>query len=341
MRTQAWIAGAAGLGLALVARACRTGGRYTFEGKTVVITGGSRGLGLVMARQFADEGAMLLLVARTGDDLARAADDVRTHHATANVHTLVADVRHPADAERIADAAVERTGRLDVLVNNAGIIQMGPLAHMTPADFDDALRTHFWGPLHIIRAALPHLRRQGGARIVNISSIGGRVAVPHLLPYCASKFALAGLSDGLRAELAADGIRVTTVCPGLMRTGSPVNALFKGQREREYAWFTIGGSMPLATIDASRAARQIVEACRRGDAELVITLPARLAIAARALAPEMVATAFELVHRMLPGPAGPDGDASERGREHESRLAGPSSPLTASTYAAAARNNEL
>ena len=75
--------------------------------------------------------------------------------------------------------------------------------------------------LYAINAALPHLRKRGGGRIVNISSFGGRVAVPHLVPYCASKFALAGLSDSLRAELAQDNIHVTTVCPGMMRTGSP------------------------------------------------------------------------------------------------------------------------
>ena len=85
---------------------------------------------------------------------------------------------------------------------------------MTVEDFEAAMRVHFWGPLYATLAALPHLRRQETARIVNISSIGGRIAVPHLAPYSASKFALAGLSDGLRAELAREKIYVTTVLPG-------------------------------------------------------------------------------------------------------------------------------
>ena len=94
-----------------------------------------------------------------------------------------------------------------MLVNNAGIIQVGPLEHMTIDDFEEAMATHFWGPLFTILAALPHMRGRGGRRIVNISSIGGKIAVPHLLPYTASKFALTGLSEGLRAELAGRASR--------------------------------------------------------------------------------------------------------------------------------------
>ena len=190
-----------------------------------------------------------------------------------------------------------------MLINNAGIIQAGPVDHMKLSDYEDAMDTHFWGPLYMVVAALPHMRRQGDGRVVNISSIGGRIAVPHLLPYSASKFALVGLSDGLRVELARDNIVVTTVCPGLMRTGSPVNAMFKGQRPQEYAWFAISDSLPLASIDARRAARQIVDACRRGDAELVITVQAKLAILARTLAPELFADVMTMMNGLLPGPA--------------------------------------
>ena len=199
--------------------------------------------------------------------------------------------------------------------------------------------THFWGPLYMTLAALPHMRSQGEGRIVNISSIGGRISVPHLVPYSASKFALTGLSDGLRYELARDNIVVTTVCPGLMRTGSPVNAMFKGQQPQEYAWFAISDSLPLASIDAGRAARQIIDACRRGDAELVITVQAKLAILARTLAPELFARVMTFINRLLPPPTGVDGDRLKLGRESESKWA--PSKLTAPTYRAAAENNEL
>lgn len=99
------------------------------------------------------------------------------------------------------------------------------------------------------------MRRQRGGRIVNVSSVGGKIGVPHLLPYTASKFALTGLSEGLRVELKRERILVTTVCPGLMRTGSPRNALFRGKHKREYAWFAIADSLPLLSISAESAAR--------------------------------------------------------------------------------------
>jgi short-subunit dehydrogenase len=330
--------GAVGIGAMILTQAWRRRTGYDFAGASVVITGGSRGLGLVMARHLADEGARLTLVARDEEELERAADDIRTRQPFAEVLTAVADIRTREDGERVIAEVLDRYGRVDVLINNAGIIQVGPIDHMKLSDYEDAMNTHFWGPLHTITAALPHMRRQGGGRIVNISSIGGRIAVPHMVPYSASKFALAGLSDGLRAELARENIVVTTVFPGLMRTGSPLNASFKGQRSQEYAWFAISDSLPLATIDAGRAARQIIDACRYGNAELIVTLQAKLAIVARTLAPEFVADALAMINGLLPGPT-PGGDDARRGRDSESKWA--PSPLTAPTYKAAGENNEL
>ena len=335
---QAVALGVVGVGALAVARAMRGRERFDFAGRSVLITGGSRGLGLVLARELAGAGARLTLVARDEGELQRAADDIRTRYPFAEILTAAADVRKRYEAERAIAQAVDRHGAIDVLVNNAGVIQVGPLDHMKLGDFEDAMNTHFWGPLYMVLASLPHMRRQGGGRIVNISSIGGRVAVPHLLPYSASKFALTGLSDGLRVELLKDDIVVTTVCPGLMRTGSPVNALFKGRRPQEYAWFAISDSLPLASIDAGRAARQIVAACRRGDAELVITVQAKMAVVARAVAPELFQDAMALMNGLLPGPAAADGDTARPGSESESAWA--PSVLTAPTYRAAEENNE-
>ena len=336
---QALAVGAAGIGALAMARAWRAREAYDFNGKSVVITGGSRGLGLVMAREFAAEGARLTLIARDEAELQRAETDIKTREPFAEVHTAVADVRKRYDAERAIGQTLERFGSVDVVINNAGIIQVGPIDHMKLADYEDAMNTHFWGPLYMMLAALPHMRRQGGGRIVNISSIGGKIAVPHLVPYSASKFALTGLSDGLRLELMRDNILVTTVCPGLMRTGSPVNAMFKGKRPQEYAWFAISDSLPLASINADRAARQILNACRRGDAELVITVQAKLAVLARAMAPELFQDAMAMMNGLLPGPSSADGDEARPGRESESEWA--PSTLTATTYKAAQKNNEM
>jgi NAD(P)-dependent dehydrogenase (short-subunit alcohol dehydrogenase family) len=205
-------------------------------------------------------------------------------------------------------------------------------------DFENAMATHFWGPLHMVLEVLPSMRRRGFGRIVNISSIGGRIGVPHLAPYTASKFALVGLSDAIRAELAPLGIRVTTVSPGLMRTGSPMNAEIKGQHEKEYAWFAVADSLPGLSIGAERAAAQIIESCRYGDPELTLSIPARAAVLVNAIAPAAVARLTELAVRILPRSTGAEGNVARRGRESESRWA--PSVATALSDQAAVLNNE-
>ena len=309
-----------------------------FAGRNVLITGGSRGLGLVLARQLAEEGARVCILARDEAELARARVQLEAAGA-ADLTTITGDVRRRTDVRAAIDTLLQSWSGIDVLINNAGVIQVGPLEHMTHEDFDNAMATHFWGPLHLMQECVPSMRRRGFGRIVNISSIGGRVAVPHLAPYCASKFALTGLSDAVRAELHQYGIRVTTVCPGLMRTGSPRNASIKGQHEAEYAWFAISDAMPGLSTSAENAARQIIEACRHGDPSLTITLPARAAIWANAMAPSLVAAATSAASRVLPGPTGSEGDRQKPGRASESRWA----PSLATTLGdkAAIQNNEI
>ena len=331
---------AAGLGAALIARAgARRRRALDFAGKVVVITGASRGLGLVLARQLAEEGARLALIARHETPLDRALMELSSRGA--DVHALVCDVRNRESVDAAVAAIVARFGRIDVLVNNAGVIQVGPLENMHEEDFKRAMDVHYYGALHMTLAALPHMRgdASAGRRIVNISSIGGKIAVPHLAPYVASKFALAGFSEALRAELRPEGIRVTTVVPGLMRTGSPRNIAVKGDHEDEYAWFVVLGSMPLLSIDARRAARQIVDAARHGDASLVITPAARAAVALEGIAPGLVAAAGALASRLLPAPADAAGDVEKRG--FESRPSWLPAFATAMTDRAAVRNNEM
>ncbi len=249
---------AGGLALWTALRALRRLSLPRFTGQSVFITGGSRGLGLLLAREFAAEGARLTLLARDPAGLAAAEEDLAGRGG--EVLTIACDVRDQTAVQDAIERAVEHYGRVDVLINNAGQIQVGPLDHMRLEDFADGLAVHLWGPLYTTLAVLPHMRRQRGGRIVNISSIGGRISVPHMLPYSASKFALAGLSDGLRAELTREKILVTSVFPGLMRTGSPPNATFKGRHEEDYAWFAAADSMPAISIGAERVATGIVRA---------------------------------------------------------------------------------
>src|SRR5262249_28290720 len=177
--------------------------------------------------------------------------------------------------EQLIAATITRFGTIDILVNNAGEIQVGPVQSLTIEDFKAAMDVMFWGMVYSSMAVLPHLLRKESGRIVNITSIGGKVAVAHLLPYDSAKFAALGFSEGLRAELKGTGITVTTVVPGLMRTGGHLNASFQGDVEREAVWFGLGATLPGISINADRAARKIVHAAARGEAETILSLPSK------------------------------------------------------------------
>src|SRR5438270_761492 len=248
-----WAAGAAGAGVALR----RAFPSFSFSGKVVRVTGGSRGLGLGMARGLSRKGAGLAICARDPAELERARAELAVRDA--GVLAITCDVSDPAQVASLVAQAVERFGRIDVLINNAGVIQVGPLDSMGVRDFREAMDINYFGMVHTTLAALAHLRGHG--RIVNICSIGGAVAIPHLLPYVGSKHAAVGFSEGLTVEAAREGIRVTTILPFVMRTGAHWNALFKGRRQREVAWFAIGASLPGSSVAAERAARRILRAC--------------------------------------------------------------------------------
>jgi NAD(P)-dependent dehydrogenase (short-subunit alcohol dehydrogenase family) len=329
-------AGGVLMGVALAAEARRTRRAIELDGQSALVTGGSRGLGLLIARELGRQGARVVLMARDQAELDRAEKKLRAEGI--DVSTCAGDVTREEDARRAVETTVSRHGAIDILVNNAGVIAVGPVEHVTKADYEEAMAVHFWGPLHTIEATVPHMRQQGGGRIVNISSIGGKVGVPHLVPYCASKFALTGLSSALTPELARDNIAVTTVLPGLMRTGSPFNAWFKGKHRQEFAWFAIADSLPLISTSGQRAAAQIVEALRHGDAELVITWAAKLAVMAAALMPNTVALAMQATNALLPDASPTAGDERWSGWQSLSDWA--PSKLTRLAEQAAAENNE-
>ena len=310
--------------------------RYAFEEKVVLITGGSRGLGLVLAREMGSQGAKIAICARDRGELQRAKDDLESQGI--EVFDALCDVRQQDQVERLISDVRARFGRIDVLVNNAGVIQVGPLIAQTQSDFEEAMSVHFWGPFYAMQAVLPEMRQRGEGRIVNISSIGGKIAVPHLAPYCASKFALAGLSSALHAELRKDNVFVTTVYPGLMRTGSHVNALFKGQNEKEFALFSIMNGLPITSVSAENAARQIANATRDGRAELIISPQAKMAAKVNSLFPELTATVLAATNQLLPDDGGV-GRGHATGLESESAFS--PSILTSLVDAASYRNNEL
>jgi NAD(P)-dependent dehydrogenase (short-subunit alcohol dehydrogenase family) len=312
----------------------RTARRIDFAGRTVLISGGSRGLGLELARGFVREGAAVALLARDDAELQRAQRELEL--LGGSVLSLRCNVRNEEQIEESVRRLIEWKGRIDVLVNNAGVIQVGPFENMNREDFETAIDTHLWAPLRLTKQVIPSMKRQGGGRIVNIASIGGKVALPHLLPYSMSKFALVGLSDGIRAELAKDRIRVTTVCPGLMRTGSHVNASFKGNHEAEFALFSLSNALPVFSVNSARAAEQIIDACRYGDPSLMISPQAHVLHIASALFPNLTADLFNVIGSLLPRPTA--SQLSRSGWESRSPLA----PKWATKLAdeATERNNE-
>src|SRR5881227_682834 len=329
-------AGALLIGAWVTARAIRTA-RYTLRDKVAVITGGSRGLGLVLARHICAQGGKVAIIARDPEELGRAKVDLGRRSGAPNAFGVKCDLLDAEQIEAAVGQIIDRFGKIDILINNAGIIEVGPLENMTREDFERAMRLHFWAAYELISRIIPEMRIWGGGRIVNISSIGGKVAVPHLAPYSVSKFALTGFSDAIRAELARDNIHVTTVAPGMMRTGSHVNAKFKGKHDIEFAWFSASAGAPLISMNADRAARKILAACRRGQPSLTLTFAARGAILGNALFPNLTGYAMRLVNQFLPKPSAAEGNQSRGGSEMRRLIPG---WLTHSADKASVRNNE-
>ncbi len=308
---------AAGAGLVLMSRKFLRP-RLNLKDQVVFITGGSRGLGLAMAEEFARHGTRLVICARDERELARA--EKKLSEMGTEVLTLRCDLTDRNQVLRTVQEVMANFGRIDVLVNNAGIISAGPLQTLSIEDFEMSMDNIYWATFNTTMAVLPQMMERKSGRIVNISSIGGLVSVPHLLTYASAKFAVTGFSEGLRAELAKEGIKVTTVAPGLMRTGSHINTIMKGAKhQEEYTWFTLMDTLPVTSMSARRAAKQIVDATRLGKAALVISIQAQLLARFHSLFPGLTVDIMGIVNRFLPSGEGA-GVAAYSGRESETAI---------------------
>jgi NAD(P)-dependent dehydrogenase (short-subunit alcohol dehydrogenase family) len=334
-KTIGWVAAGAGLFLATHAL-IKEITKFTLAGKVVLITGGSRGLGLVLARALAAKGARLALCARSADKLELVRQQLEREGA--EVIGLPIDVTEREQVQAMIRDVINHYGRLDVLINNAGIIQVGAQENMDIQDYERAMQTNFWAPLYAIDAVIPHFKKRGEGRIVNITSIGGKIALPHLLPYSASKFAAVGLSEGMHTELKKFNIHVTTVVPNLMRTGSPRNIEVKGDYEAEYAWFKEADSSPVLAQRAELAARNIIKALEYGEPEAILSLSGKLATVIKGIAPGWISIVLGITDKLLPETA-PGHDGSIKGYQAESvRSQGGFSRLTDRE---ALKNNEM
>jgi short-subunit dehydrogenase len=328
---------AVGAGAFLIANSIyKSLNRYDLRGKVVLVTGGSRGLGLVLAKHLAAKGARLAICARTPEQLGEA--HVELEALGAEVISMTVDVTDERQVKAMIIDILEHYGRLDVLINNAGIVQVGPQENMGVNEYEQAMKSNFWSALYTMLTVIPYFKEQGGGKIINITSIGGKIAVPHLLPYTASKFALVGLSEGMHAELKKDNIVVTTVVPNLMRTGSPRNIDVKGDHEAEYAWFKVADSSPLLSQSAETAAKEIVDAIEEGQSEAILSATAKVATILQGFAPGWMNMIMTIANKLLPDTVAA-GNATKKGYESESELS--LGTLGKSSDRAAIKNNEI
>ncbi|WP_432094577.1 SDR family NAD(P)-dependent oxidoreductase [Streptomyces sp. bgisy100] len=281
------------------------------RGLSAVVTGGSRGLGLLLAKELGRRGSRVTVAARDGHELAEAAELLRTGYGV-TVHTVVCDVRDEEAVGRLMAEAAAQGGGVDIVIGSAGIIQVGPVGSVGLEEFRDAMDTMFFGALNTSLAALPYLRNsRAGGRLALIGSIGGLLAVPHLLPYSCAKAAIGTLAEGLHEEQAQHGVSVTAVHPGLMRTGSHLHARFAGDPDREFAWFAAVAGLPLLSMNAERAADRIVEAVERRRPRLVLTPMARIGARVHGVAPVVTTRVNSLLARVLPPGDGASGGTVE------------------------------
>lgn len=270
-----------------------------------LVAGASRGLGLAVCRELVGRGFAVHALARDDAELANAAAILASEFPThAELRTHVCDVSVADDVEATVAAVLAHEGRIDVALHVAGIIQVGPLESMTLGHFQDAVGTMLWGPVHLSLSVLPGMRAARRGRIGIVTSVGGLVSVPHLLPYSVAKFGAVGLAEGLAAELAGTGVTATAVVPGLMRSGGHLHARFAGNAEADYAWFSVGAATPIVSISVERAARRIVDGVLAGRPVVDLTPLTMIGRRVHGLAPATTVRLMRVASRLAPSGPG-------------------------------------
>lgn len=315
---QPWLWAAAGAGLLVGSRlVTRTLTRYKLRKKVVLITGGSRGLGLVLARQLAMKGARLAICARSADELVRAQQELESMNV--QVLALTVDLTDRMEVKTMVHDIIAHYGQLDVVINNAGMIQIGPQEVMEVEDYEETMDINYKTALYTSLAAIPHFKAAQEGRIVNIASLAGKIAMPHLLPYSVSKYALVGLSEGMHNELKKHNILVTTVIPALIQTGSSGHIKVKGDHEAEYAWFKLSGNSPWFSQKVGQAAKKIIQGIEHNKSQVVLSPLGRLVTIFKEVAPGMMHSILATANRLLPAPVA-GGEKTKNGYESESDL---------------------
>lgn len=266
--------------------------------KVVLITGGSKGLGLALARALVKERCRIALCARTPEDLELTKVELKSMGG--DVLVGACDVSKKEEVDHFVEEVLGRFGKIDIVINDAGIIMVGSMESFTRAEFESAMNVMYWGIVNTTEAVLPSMKRNGFGQIVNVTSIGGVVSIPHLSPYCSAKFAATGYSLGISSELRSQGIYVTTIVPGLMRTGSYVNALFQKGNRKEFKLFSAMSTAPVITISTDKAVREIILAIKKKSIFKILGLPAKVIHQLHHFFPETMVRFYSALEKFIP-----------------------------------------
>lgn len=290
-----------------------------------------------MAGELAKRGHDVAICARDAEALERAAEKLRIHGGT--VVPLVCDVTDPEAVDAFVGKVSRQLGPIDVAIHVAGVIQVGPVEAVTRKHFSDAIDIMLWGPINMVLAVLPSMRERRRGRIGVVTSIGGKLSAPRLLPYATAKFGAVGFTEGLSAELAGSGVTATTLVPGLMRTGSHGRAQFFGDADKQYAWFGPAASLPLLSMDAERAAEKMIDAVLKGKPVKLVSVLSHVATRAHGLAPNLTVRLNQAISLLLPRGASSETKEGVDARK-DLKAGGIVSRLTKLGDRAAARFNE-
>lgn len=269
--------------------------RHT-QGRTVLITGGSRGLGLELAREFLAAGARVALCARNQAELERARQRLAPAGEPVSIH--VADISDPQDVDRLVSEVAERWGRLDILVNNAALFMSGPMALMRVEDYERILKVNLIGTIIVTETCRPYLERRGG--VITIVSAAGLLPAPHLAPYAVSKAGVSMYAQLLEVELADRGLETMAVYPSYMPTGVSYHADYRGAVAAEQHTVQRLMQVPFLAVDQRRGAGIIVDAWRYGRRVVIYPAVVRLSVMLTGLVPEFVLRIARRANRYYP-----------------------------------------
>jgi len=224
------------------------------ENKSAIITGSTKGIGLEIAKLFLEEGANVVINSRNQNDVSRIVEELSKKHGNNRVVGLAADVSDYSSCEKLINKCIEAFGKIDILINNAGVSLIKPSIEIRPEEWDQVIRINLYGPFFLSQLAAKHMIKNGGGSIVNIASIYGLGGLPKRAAYCSSKHALIGLTKVLATEWAHYGIRVNCVSPGYIWTEMEVKDVSLG----DYTSEDIKQRTPMGRYGTSREVAEVV-----------------------------------------------------------------------------------